>query len=211
MAAPNPAKGARSKRVFDIAAALALLVILAPALLLIACVVLSDGGSILYAHPRVGRRGRIFKCLKFRSMHMNSAELLDSLLKENPELRSEWESSRKLRWDPRVTRVGRVLRKTSLDELPQLINVLKGDMSLVGPRPVVPEELRKYYNAAAASMYLSVRPGLTGLWQVSGRSDVSYPDRVALDCAYIANMSITNDVGLLFRTIGVLVRRIGAY
>jgi undecaprenyl-phosphate galactose phosphotransferase len=201
----------RSKRIFDLLVTSLILFFLAPAFMLIAAAVLMDGGSVFYVHRRIGWRGRMFKCLKFRTMRMNTDVVLAATLQKDAELRSQWEAKQKLRHDPRVTRVGRVLRKTSLDELPQLFNVLLGDMSLVGPRPVVPEELQKFYSPAAACMYLSVRPGVTGLWQVSGRSDTNYTDRVALDCAYIANMSIANDLGLLVRTVGALIQRNGAY
>ena len=188
-----------------------ILFLFAPVFLLIAAAVLLDGGAVFYVHRRIGWRGRMFGCLKFRTMRRNADAVLEATLQKDSQLRSQWEATHKLRHDPRVTRVGRILRASSLDELPQLINVLLGDMSLVGPRPVVPEELQKFYGPAATCMYLSVRPGLTGLWQVSGRSDTSYTDRVALDCAYIANMSITSDVGLLIRTVGVLIQRNGAY
>jgi lipopolysaccharide/colanic/teichoic acid biosynthesis glycosyltransferase len=152
----------------------------------------------------------MFGCIKFRTMRPNADAELEVALNANAELRSQWEASQKLRPDPRVTRVGRVLRETSLDELPQLFNVLMGHMSLVGPRPVVPGELQKHYDPIATAVYLSVRPGITGLWQVSGRSDMEYADRVALDCAYVTNMSIQYDVRLLIRTVGVLIRRSGA-
>jgi exopolysaccharide production protein ExoY len=201
----------RSKRIFDLLVASLMLVFLAPALILIAAAVLMDGGTILYVHRRIGWRGRMFSCLKFRTMRMNADVALEATLQNDSNLRYQWESGQKLRHDPRVTRVGRILRKTSLDELPQLFNVLWGDMSLVGPRPVVPEELQKFYGPAATSIYLSVRPGLTGLWQVSGRSNTSYTDRVALDCSYIANMSIAYDLSLLVRTVRTVIQRNGAY
>ena len=201
----------RAKRIFDLLVASLMLTLLAPAFILIAAAVLMDGGTVFYMHRRIGWRGRMFSCLKFRTMRMNADVALEATLQNDSNLRYQWESAQKLRHDPRVTRVGRILRKTSLDELPQLFNGLWGDMSLVGPRPVVPEELQKFYGPAATSIYLSVRPGLTGLWQVSGRSDTSYTDRVALDCDYIANMSIANDLSLLVRTVRTLIQRNGAY
>jgi exopolysaccharide production protein ExoY len=201
----------RAKRIFDVLVTICLLVLVAPVFVLIAAAVLMDGGSVFYVHRRVGWQGRMFSCLKFRTMRTDAEAVLEAMLRDDPELRSQWEATQKLRHDPRVTCVGRILRKSSLDELPQLFNVLWGDMSLVGPRPVVPEELQRFYGPAAASIYLSVRPGVTGLWQVSGRSDTNYVDRVALDCAYVANMSIANDLGLLVRTVGAVIQRNGAY
>ena len=206
----RPSGNIRSKRIFDVLIASILLILTLPVFPLIAFVVLMDGWPVFHEHRRIGWRGRMFGCLKFRTMRENADTILEAALRQDPALRSEWDATRKLRNDPRVTRVGRILRKTSLDELPQLLNVLKGDMSLVGPRPVMPDELEKYYGPAGTSTYLSVRPGLTGLWQVSRRSDTNYRDRVVLDCAYVANMSLANDVGLLFRTVGCLIRLNGA-
>jgi len=200
-----------SKRVFDLIAASTLMLLLAPVFLLIALMVVLDGGPVVYVHRRIGRHGRVFGCLKFRTMRTNAEVLLDHALSRDFGLKSEWEEKRKLRQDPRVTRVGRLLRRTSLDELPQLINVLRGDMSLVGPRPVVLDELNLYYGSVASSVYLSVRPGITGLWQISGRSDINYAQRVALDCEYVANMSLAYDVAVLIRTVPAIVRRSGAY
>ncbi len=198
------------KRAMDILGASLLLLLTLPAFLVIAALVKMDGGNAFYAHPRVGRGGHLFGCLKFRSMVMDADRRLAELLASNPRARAEWEASRKLKNDPRVTLVGRFLRATSLDELPQLINVLKGEMSLVGPRPVQAAELTTHYGASAAH-YLSVRPGITGPWQVSGRSDVSYAQRVAMDVAYATHPSLTQDIRILLRTpVAVLARR-GAY
>ena len=197
------------KRAMDVAGALALLVLLAPLLAVIALLVRADGGPALFAHRRVGRGGADFACLKFRSMVVDSQARLEALLASDPAARAEWEATRKLRRDPRVTRVGRFLRATSLDELPQLINVLRGEMSLVGPRPVIRAELESLYGAAAAH-YISVRPGITGLWQVSGRSDTSYAQRVALDVAYVVRPSLWTDVKILLRTPLVVLARKGA-
>lgn len=199
----------RAKRGFDLLVSAVLLVLLAPVMLVLAILVRLDGGPAFFGHPRVGRDGRTFACLKFRSMATDSQALLDALLAADPAARDEWAATRKLRRDPRITPIGRFLRNTSLDELPQLLNVLRGDMSLVGPRPVVQAELDQHYGPAAAS-YLAVRPGMTGLWQVSGRSDVGYADRVALDVAYVRRPSFRNDLSILLRTVLVVARGSGA-
>jgi Undecaprenyl-phosphate galactose phosphotransferase WbaP len=208
---PQPAlRGAQRqtlKRLMDLLGASALLVLLAPVCVVLALLVRLDGGRALYAHQRIGRGGKPFGCLKFRSMVMDSQERLDALLASDPTARAEWDATRKLKNDPRITWVGRLLRKTSLDELPQLINVLKGEMSLVGPRPVTQSELDQYYGAAAAH-YAMVRPGITGLWQVSGRSDTSYRQRVELDVAYVSQPSLWADIRILLRTpVAVLTSR----
>lgn len=198
------------KRALDIVASSAALLFLSPLLLLISIAVMADGGSPVFGHKRVGRNGRSFRCLKFRSMVPNAGEVLAKLLKEDPEAARLWAATRKLPRDPRITRIGRFLRATSLDELPQLLNVLRGEMSLVGPRPVVQEELTEHYGAAAAS-YLAVRPGITGLWQVSGRSDTSYAERVALDCRYVREFSFWGDLRILLRTVPAVLAGRGAY
>lgn len=200
-----------AKRVIDVVSAAFLLALLAPVLLLIAGAVMTDGGSVLFSHRRVGREGRGFDCLKFRSMRPDAERILADLLARDPEARAEWATAHKLRHDPRVTSVGRLLRSTSLDELPQLINVLRGEMSLVGPRPVIESELKTFYKSSAAKAYMSVRPGITGLWQVSGRSDASYDRRVALDIAYASRLSLRQDLRILLRTVSVVLRRDGAY
>jgi len=200
----------RVKRAMDIAIAGAALLLALPLFLVLALAVRADGGPAFYAHPRVGRFGRLFGCLKFRSMLVDSQARLDALLAADPEARAEWEATRKLRRDPRVTRIGRFLRATSLDELPQLLNVLKGEMSIVGPRPVTEAELDRHYGAAAAH-YLSVRPGITGLWQVSGRSETSYDQRVALDVAYVSQPSVLADLRILLRTPVAVLSRRGAH
>jgi exopolysaccharide production protein ExoY len=199
------------KRVFDLLLTIPLLIFLAPLLLIIACAVRLDDSPVFYIHRRVGRGGNTFGCLKFRTMRMDADAVLEGLLQQNYELRTQWDSCRKLRHDPRVTRIGRLLRKTSLDELPQLFNVVLGEMSLVGPRPVAEDELEKHYGPTATPLYLSVRPGITGLWQVRGRSDISYPNRVALDCDYVRSMSLCNDVRLLVQTLGRVLHATGAY
>ncbi|GAA0584683.1 sugar transferase [Craurococcus roseus] len=201
-----------SKRAMDIALSAAMLLVLLPVFLAISAIVAADGGPAFYSHKRVGRGGRTFGCLKFRSMRTDADRLLAELLARDPSARAEWEATRKLRRDPRVTPIGRLLRATSLDELPQLLNVLRGDMSLVGPRPVVQEELDQHYAPAAATAdYLSVRPGVTGPWQVSGRSDVDYRQRVALDSQYARNPSLRKDIMLLALTVIVVLRCRGAY
>ncbi len=198
------------KRLIDVLGAAVLLVALAPVMVVIALLVARDGGPVLYRHTRVGRGGTTFSCLKFRSMVVDAEARLAALLERDPTARAEWEATRKLRNDPRITPVGRFLRATSLDELPQLFNVLAGQMSLVGPRPVQQAELAQFYGAAAA-YYRAVRPGLTGLWQISGRSDMSYADRVALDVAYVQQATLLTDIAILLRTPAAVLRRKGAY
>jgi Undecaprenyl-phosphate galactose phosphotransferase WbaP len=166
-------------------------------------------GPALYSHVRIGRGGRTFRLWKFRSMVHNANEVLQEYLDLHPELVREWERDHKLKNDPRVTRLGRILRKTSLDELPQLWNVLKGDMSLVGPRPIVQAEMPKY--GSGFLLYTQVLPGITGLWQVSGRNDTSYTERVALDSYYVRNWSPWFDLYLLGKTVKVVLAGEGAY
>ena len=199
-----------AKRALDILGAGTLLLLTLPVFLVIAALVRLDGGRPFYAHPRVGRGGRVFGCLKFRSMVADADRRLAALLESDASARAEWETTRKLKNDPRVTWVGRFLRATSLDELPQLVNVLKGDMSLVGPRPVQQAELTAYYGGGAAH-YLSVRPGITGPWQISGRNDTSYAQRVALDVAYATHPSLLRDIKILLRTPAAVLARRGAY
>ena len=195
------------KRAMDVLGAGAMLLVLAPVFVILSLIVRADGGPAFFAHRRVGRFGEGFGCLKFRSMVIDSQARLEALLASDPAARAEWDATRKLRNDPRVTRIGRFLRATSLDELPQIMNVLRGEMSLVGPRPVIQPELDRFYGAAAMH-YMSVRPGITGLWQVSGRSDTSYAQRVALDVAYVSSPSVWTDVKILLRTpVAVLSRR----
>lgn len=196
-----------AKRGLDLIGATALLVALSPVLLALWAVVRLDGGPAIYSHRRVGRRGQDFSCLKFRSMSVDAEARLQALLRDDAAARAEWETTRKLRQDPRVTRIGRFLRSTSLDELPQLLNVIRGEMSLVGPRPVTRDELDQHYGVAAAH-YGSVRPGITGPWQVGGRSDTTYRERVDLDVDYATNSSFRRDLAILLRTpLAVLLRR----
>lgn len=199
-----------SKRSVDIVLAATMLLILLPVMVAIALVVWSDGKGPIFGHARVGRGGRPFRCLKFRSMVPNAEQALTQLLAQDPVAAELWRTSRKLRRDPRITPFGKFLRSTSLDELPQLINVLRGDMSLVGPRPVVQAELVEHYGTAAFA-YLSVRPGITGLWQVSGRSDTSYTERVALDVQYVQSFSLWGDIKILTKTVPAVLWRKGAH
>ena len=199
-----------TKRVFDVAASAALLTILAPLLIILAAIVRLDGGPAFYSHKRIGRGGRPFAILKFRSMVTDAAAHLERQLAADRALAEEWATRRKLAKDPRVTRIGRILRATSLDELPQLLNVLRGDMSLVGPRPVLVEELDIYYGPAGRAAYVSVRPGITGLWQVSGRSETSYEARVAYDIRYVEERSLIGDIRLLVLTVPSVLWQRGA-
>lgn len=200
------------KRTIDIAFSATMLLVLLPVFLAITAAVAADGGPAFFSHRRVGRGGRSFGCLKFRSMRPDADRLLAELLARDPSARAEWGATRKLRRDPRITWIGKLLRVTSLDELPQMINVLRGDMSLVGPRPVVQEELDQHYAPAlAAGDYLSVRPGLTGPWQVSGRSNTGYHERIALDSDYARNPSLLRDLKILALTVVVVLRCRGAY
>jgi len=197
------------KRLFDILVSSCLLLLLSPVLAYIAFKVSRDGGTSIYGHERVGQYGRKFKCLKFRSMIINSQEVLEQLLASDPLARAEWDKDFKLKNDPRITPIGHFIRKTSLDELPQLWNVLKGEMSLVGPRPIVEAELERYGDDG--EYYLMAKPGMTGLWQVSGRNDVDYATRVYLDGWYVKNWSLWYDIAIMFKTIGVVLHRDGAY
>ncbi|MBS0240403.1 MAG: sugar transferase [Proteobacteria bacterium] len=193
------------KRVADIFISLTTLIALSPLLLLIAVLIKwTMGGPILFAHCRVGLRGQKFGCLKFRTMIEASDTALAELLKNDPVSLCEWRQTRKLRRDPRITPLGHILRRSSLDELPQLINVLRGEMSCVGPRPVVEDELAHYGKSVA--YYKQMKPGLTGLWQVSGRSSVGYNRRVAFDRYYARHWSLMLDVSILARTIPAVFR-----
>jgi len=198
-----------SKRALDITGASLLLALLSPLLLTIALLVRRDGGKVLFGHRRIGAQGRQFRCWKFRSMVPNAEQVLRDVLARNPEARREWEKDFKLRNDPRITSVGRFLRSTSLDELPQLINVLMGEMSLVGPRPIVNDEVARY--GAAFHDYARCRPGITGVWQVSGRNDTGYRQRVHLDQHYARHSSFGGDIAILLRTPVAVLRRSGAY
>ena len=189
--------------------ALILLTLFAPLMAVVTWLIWRrDGRPIFFGHYRVGRDGQMFKCWKFRSMVLNSAEMLAELLKNDPAARAEWDRDQKLTNDPRITPVGAFLRKTSLDELPQLFNVLKGEMRLVGPRPITLAELDRY--GEARWHYLNAMPGMTGLWQVSGRSDTTYEERVELDRDYVEQRSLWSDAVILVKTIAVVLGKGGA-
>ena len=197
------------KRALDAAGALALIVLLSPIMLLIAALVAMEGGPVLFGHERVGFGGRPFRCLKFRTMVPNAAEVLADLLARDPAAAREWATTQKLRNDPRITHVGKFLRKTSLDELPQLWNILVGEMSLVGPRPIVQSEVERY--GSHIDYYYAVRPGLTGLWQVRGRSNTSYAERIEMDFEYVSSRSVGRDLKILIETVPAVLRRSGAF
>jgi len=202
--------GGLAKRSFDMTAAACALILFSPLFLMImALVKLTDKGPAFYGHSRIGHNGRIFKCLKFRTMATDGDELLRNYLRYNPHAAEEWRLTRKLKDDPRVTSVGKVLRKLSLDELPQLLNIVRGEMSVVGPRPVVDEELKVY--DAFAVYYLRTRPGLTGLWQISGRNDVGYRRRVAMDSLMARRMSPRLYARVLVGTARSVLTGRGAY
>ncbi len=205
---PSP-RGEVPKRALDVTVAGTLILVLLPLLLLLYVAVRLDGGAAIFGHRRVGQGGRGFRCWKFRSMRPDAETALANLLARDPDARRQWEESRKLARDPRVTPIGRFLRVSSLDELPQLWNVLRGDMSLVGPRPVTADELKVHYGRHATA-YARVRPGITGPWQVSGRSDTSYEDRVRLDVDYARNHSLAGDISLLGRTVSAVLQGRGA-
>ena len=198
------------KRIIDVTGAVLALLVLLPVMLMIAAIMkLTSPGPVLFAHRRLGKDGRAFHCLKFRSMVTNSAEVLAQHLAENEAARAEWALDHKLRNDPRITELGRFLRRSSLDELPQLINVLVGEMSLVGPRPIVTDEVVRY--GRYISYYTSVTPGITGLWQISGRNDMSYRRRVAIDTSYARNRCTKMDISIMLRTIPAVLQAKGAH
>jgi exopolysaccharide production protein ExoY len=202
--------GLSGKRLIDIALASFGIVLLCPLLILcFAACLLSSPGPALFGHRRIGFQGKSFRCFKFRTMVINGEEVLRAYLASNPNAKAEWEASRKLRFDPRVTAIGAMLRKTSLDEIPQLFNVLRGDMSIVGPRPVTEEELTKY--STSVGSYLACRPGITGLWQVSGRSGTTYRKRVAYDTYYARHWSMVLDAKIIVATIPALLDSNNAY
>ncbi len=198
------------KMIFDYVLTVCGVILLSPCLLLIAgWIYLDSPGAIFFKHMRVGKGGKMFPCYKFRSMCVDAEDKLENILLNDMAARTEWEKGFKLKNDPRITRSGAFLRRTSLDELPQILNVLRGEMSLVGPRPVVKEELERYGDFVED--YLMVRPGITGMWQVSGRSDTTYEERVQMDTWYVRNWSVWLDVMLLWRTAKAVIMRKGAY
>jgi lipopolysaccharide/colanic/teichoic acid biosynthesis glycosyltransferase len=197
---------ALGKRALDLTIVLLAVPVALPIVLLCALMLRIEGGSPFYRQARIGRNGKLFPMLKLRTMVPDSDARLARLLDGDPALRAEWDTTQKLRNDPRVTRLGALLRQTSLDELPQLWNVLTGEMSLVGPRPMMPEQLALYGDARD---YNALRPGITGIWQVSTRNDSSFAHRATIDADYRRAMSLGTDLGLLFKTVGVVLRRTG--
>ncbi|SCA64079.1 Exopolysaccharide production protein ExoY [Chlamydiales bacterium SCGC AG-110-P3] len=199
------------KRLFDIIFSATTLLALSPLFLLLAIIVkVTSRGPTFYGHERVGRGGRKFHCYKFRTMHRDADQRLVNLLASDKTLAAEWKASHKLKHDPRVTSVGKFLRQTSLDELPQFWNVLRGDLSVVGPRPVVETEMVRFLGERSSKI-LSIRPGLTCVWQVSGRSNTSYDTRVAMDLDYVHNHSLGMDLKLIAKTIPAMISSHGAY
>lgn len=204
------AAGDIAKAIFDRVFAAGALLFFAPFFLVIAAVIyLTDRGPVFFGHTRVGRDGKAFKCLKFRTMATDAKERLETILANDPQAQAEWEANQKLENDPRITCVGAFFRKTSLDELPQFWNVLRGEMSIVGPRPIVEDEARHY--GKHYDDYLSVKPGVTGLWQVMGRSTTTYSERVSMDVEYIRNRTFRMDLGIILKTIRVMLMRDGAF
>lgn len=204
--------GEFAKRLFDIVFSLLVLILFSPVYLILALLIaLSSQGPIFYVQERIGQNYKPFNCIKFRTMVSNADEMLVQMMETSPQLRQEFESSFKLKKDPRITKIGRFLRITSLDEFPQFWNVLKGDMSVVGPRPLVAEELPKYGNHI--DQVLTIKPGITGLWQVSGRNDIPYPRRVQIDLHYVKSRTFWLDLWIILKTIDVVVlpKNNGAY
>ncbi len=195
------------KRIFDIVLSLLLLPFLAPFIAIIWMIAKIDGGPGFFGHSRIGQNGRVFKCWKIRTMVPDAEARLVAYLDSNPEAAAEWERDCKLDNDPRITKIGAFLRTTSLDELPQIWNVFKGDMSFVGPRPVTRSELQKYGQYSVS--YISLRPGITGIWQVSGRNEVKYPDRVRMDVRYRYSLSLLLDIEIILKTAWVVLRQTG--
>jgi len=198
------------KRFMDLSIVLIGCILISPILLLIAVIIkLSSPGPVLYSQKRIGKNGKYFKAYKFRSMVLNADEKLKELLAKDKNAREEWKQNQKLKNDPRITGIGKLLRKTSLDEVPQFINVIRGEMSLIGPRPIVDNEIEKY--GGDFQRIFSIKPGLTGLWQVSGRSDTNYADRISFDTYYLQNWSVWLDIWIIGKTFGVLIKGSGAY
>tara|TARA_B100000212_G_scaffold317287_1_gene272844 strand:- start:46158 stop:46811 length:654 start_codon:yes stop_codon:yes gene_type:complete len=192
------------KSIFDFIFSFIFIILGLPLFLLIALLVkFSSRGPILFKHKRIGKNFKTFNCLKFRTMHPESEDILKNLLDNNPKIKEEFEKNQKLKNDPRITIIGKFLRKTSLDELPQFINVLRMEMSIIGPRPIIKEEIIRY--DSSIKKVLSIKPGITGLWQVSGRNNLSYPKRVYLDSLYIDKINPIMDLRIMIRTIGVLL------
>jgi len=192
------------KTFFDISFAFIFLIIFLPIFLIISLLIkLSSRGPIFFLQKRIGKNNKTFKCIKFRTMHPEAEDMLENIIINNKELRNEFEKTHKLKNDPRITNIGKFLRKTSLDEIPQFINVLKLEMSIVGPRPIVKKEVKKY--GKLMPKVLTVKPGITGLWQVSGRNNLSYKKRIFLDSLYVDSLNLILDLRILIRTFGVLL------
>jgi lipopolysaccharide/colanic/teichoic acid biosynthesis glycosyltransferase len=197
---------------FDITFSLLVLILFFPVYIVLALLIaLSSEGPIFYLQERVGKNYRVFNCIKFRTMVTNADEILAQMMETCPEMRDEFNSTFKLKHDPRITKVGHFLRITSLDEFPQFWNVLKGDMSIVGPRPLVVKELQKY--GSHIDQVLTIRPGITGLWQVSGRNDIPYPKRVQIDLHYVRSRSFLLDLWIILKTVNIVIipKNNGAY
>ena len=198
------------KYIFDMVLTIIGTICISPILICIAIWIYKDSpGPVIFKHMRVGKDGKVFPCYKFRSMCVDAKEKLEELLQNDPEARAEWERDFKLKHDPRITKSGAFLRRTSLDELPQIFNVLKGEMSLVGPRPIIKDEMKRYGNHI--DEYLMVKPGIAGMWQCSGRSDTTYQERVQMDSWYVRNWSVWLDIMILWKTIEAVVAKKGAY
>ena len=201
-----------AKRLFDIGFSLLVLGVFSPLYLVIAvAIAITSSGSIFYIQTRVGRNFRPFRCIKFRTMVSNADQMLEEMVAQSPQIRKEFADDFKLKEDPRITKIGSFLRLTSLDELPQFWNVLRGDMSVVGPRPLVPEELQRY--GRRINTVLKIKPGITGLWQVSGRNDIPYPKRIQIDVYYATSRNWLLDIWVIVKTIGVMIfpHKNGAY
>lgn len=199
------------KRFFDYSVSILLLPVIMPLIILFSIIIkLTSPGPVIFSQERIGKNGKTFRCYKFRTMHLDADRRLKELLENDPKAREEWQKTWKLKNDPRITPFGKFLRKTSLDEIPQIFNVLKREMSLIGPRPVVREELERFYKENS-TFYCMIPPGITGLWQVSGRSNTTYEERVSLDCWYVRNWSLWLDLVILLKTIKIVFKREGAY
>jgi len=202
-------KGFSAKRLFDVVIASLALLFLAPLLIVVGVLIrLQDGQKALYSQPRYGFKGETFQCFKLRSMVPNADAKLQAVIDSNPQARLEWELTRKLSNDPRITPLGKFIRATSIDELPQLLNIIRGDMSIVGPRPIPLYERSKY--GEGFEQYCRVRPGLTGIWQTSGRSNVSYTERVEMDKTYVQTQTFLGDIWIIIKTVPAVLMSDGA-
>ncbi len=199
-----------AKRILDLSIAIPALFFLSPLMLMVGLLIrLQDGGPVFFVQDRRGFGGVSFACMKFRTMRTDAEDLLGSMLATDPEMAAEWRAAQKLRKDPRITKMGYFLRKTSIDELPQLLNIIRGEMSVVGPRPIVDDEVRRY--GEHIKSYDSIRPGVTGLWQINGRNDTTYEERVDMDVQYAENVSVISDIVILIRSVPAILMRRGAY